>query len=314
MIRVGIAANPAASKDIRRVVSHASSVSNNEKSNIVRRILLGLAATGIDEVVFMPDSAELVPVALKQLKLPFPVRMLEGDWRDHTDDTTLAAHLCREQEVRCLITLGGDGTARAAVKGARDLPLLALSTGTNNAFPVMLEGTLAGLAAGAYAMLDTPLQSAPLLEIWRNNELVDVALIDVAAVDDVLGGRAVWEMERVRTLVTTQITPHTIGLSSIGGFLGVEPAAESVAVGIELGAGRTIHAPIAPGVIAPVNIATHAWLKTGDQYDLPTNAALALDGEREWMSRDGEAWQVRVVADGVRRLDVAAALARWAKR
>ncbi len=44
--------------------------------------------------------------------------------------------------------LGGDGTMRAAVPGLGRTPMLALSTGTNNAFPIMLEATVAGVAVG----------------------------------------------------------------------------------------------------------------------------------------------------------------------
>ena len=39
--RVGIIANPASGKDIRRLVAHGSTFDNNEKTNIVRRVLLG---------------------------------------------------------------------------------------------------------------------------------------------------------------------------------------------------------------------------------------------------------------------------------
>jgi predicted polyphosphate/ATP-dependent NAD kinase len=41
---VGIIANPASGKDIRRLVSHATVVNNNEKVSIVRRLLLALYA------------------------------------------------------------------------------------------------------------------------------------------------------------------------------------------------------------------------------------------------------------------------------
>ena len=44
---VGIIANPAAGKDIRRLVAEGRFVPNNEKRNIVRRILAGLDAVGI---------------------------------------------------------------------------------------------------------------------------------------------------------------------------------------------------------------------------------------------------------------------------
>ncbi len=55
MATVGIIANPAAGKDIRRLVAQASVFDNTEKVNIVRRVLLGLEAVGVEQVIFMPD-------------------------------------------------------------------------------------------------------------------------------------------------------------------------------------------------------------------------------------------------------------------
>jgi predicted polyphosphate/ATP-dependent NAD kinase len=47
-----------------------------------------------------------------------------------------------------IVCLGGDGTARVTASAAGDVPMLALSTGTNNTFPAVREATIAGLAAG----------------------------------------------------------------------------------------------------------------------------------------------------------------------
>jgi predicted polyphosphate/ATP-dependent NAD kinase len=47
MATVGIIANPASGKDIRRLVAHGSVFNNLEKVNIVRRALLGLQAIGV---------------------------------------------------------------------------------------------------------------------------------------------------------------------------------------------------------------------------------------------------------------------------
>lgn len=55
MATVGIIANPASGKDIRRLVAHGSVFDNQEKVNILRRVLLGLQATGVEQVIFMPD-------------------------------------------------------------------------------------------------------------------------------------------------------------------------------------------------------------------------------------------------------------------
>ena len=53
---VGIVANPASGKDIRRLIAHGSTFDNNEKINIVRRVLIGLHAAGARRVRFMPDG------------------------------------------------------------------------------------------------------------------------------------------------------------------------------------------------------------------------------------------------------------------
>ena len=319
---VGIIANPAASQDIRRVVTHAPSVSNHEKSNIVRRVLLGIAATTVETVWYLPDAAGITRSAADRLHLPFALLPLEGAWHGTAADTIAAAAQLAARGAGCVITLGGDGTARAAAKGSRDLPLLALSTGTNNAFPSHLEGTLAGMAAGSVATV-APLatRTAPLLELWRNGVLVDLALVDVAAVDDTLGGRAVWEIERVRQIITTRTIPGTVGLSAIGGHLGIASPAAAIAVAVTIAATNAppatptliVSAPIAPGLIVPVPVSDYTWLRDGDTFDLPSGVALALDGERELMTRTGETWQVRVVAAGLRVVAVEQALAAYAQ-
>src|ERR1051326_7917185 len=56
MASVGIIANPAAGKDIRRLVAHASTFDNLEKVNIVRRVLLGLQGAGVTDVLYIPDA------------------------------------------------------------------------------------------------------------------------------------------------------------------------------------------------------------------------------------------------------------------
>jgi len=56
VISIGIIANPASGKDIRRLVSHATTIDNNEKINIVERIVLGAQGLGVEKVYMMPDS------------------------------------------------------------------------------------------------------------------------------------------------------------------------------------------------------------------------------------------------------------------
>ncbi len=46
-----------------------------------------------------------------------------------------------EREVALIAVLGGDGTHKAVAAEVGDIPLLTLSTGTNNAFPELREAT-----------------------------------------------------------------------------------------------------------------------------------------------------------------------------
>ncbi|MDY7040901.1 MAG: NAD(+)/NADH kinase, partial [Chloroflexota bacterium] len=148
---VGIIANPASGKDIRRLVAHGSVFNNREKVNIVRRVLLGLEAAGVDEVLFMPDYFGIGLRAVEGLKLSMRTSLLEMHSRGTQEDSTEAAARLHEMQVGCIVTLGGDGTNRVVAKGCGDIPLMPISTGTNNVFPEMVEGTIAGMAAGVVA-------------------------------------------------------------------------------------------------------------------------------------------------------------------
>src|SRR5204863_8033022 len=151
MSRVGIIANPAAGKDIRRLVAHGSTFDNNEKINIVRRVLLGLQAASVDEVAYYPDTYGIVARAAAAAKPKLSLSPLAMPVVGHAGDSTEAAQRLRDLGARVIVTLGGDGTNRAVAKGCGDMPLVPISTGTNNVFPEMVEGTLAGLAAGLIA-------------------------------------------------------------------------------------------------------------------------------------------------------------------
>ena len=56
---VGIIANPSAGKDIRRLVAHGRVVSNQEKSNVLRRVFAGINSTEVEQLVVMPDASGL---------------------------------------------------------------------------------------------------------------------------------------------------------------------------------------------------------------------------------------------------------------
>ena len=123
-----------------------------------------------------------------------------------------------------VVLLGGDGTMRAAAPGLGDTPMLALSTGTNNAFPIMIEATVAGMALGLIATgrAHAPTARAKVLHVdvaqadgTRRHE---IALVDVC-VNTIgeIGSRAVWKTDTLRELYCTFAEPDAIGLSSIPG-------------------------------------------------------------------------------------------------
>jgi hypothetical protein len=309
---VGIIANPASGKDIRRIVARGMTVPDHEKINMVRRILIGIAALGVEAVRWMPDAADLVVRAADGLHLQGDMKPLDVPITDSPEDTTRAAEALRERGADCIVVLGGDGTCRAAAKGAGDTPLLPISTGTNNAFPQFVEGTLAGLAAAVVArgLGAAAITQAPCLRILREDVPIDLALIDVVSFEGMVGARAVWQMERVRQLVSARYQPGTIGLSSIAGYLGLQPPAPDVGLTLTLGAGeRRVIAPVAPGVVEQIGVQSYRWLENGEKVRVEqTPCVLALDGERDLVVRNGMLIDVQFDRHGPRVVQVQQAL------
>ncbi len=290
MTTVGIIANPASGKDIRRLVAYGSVFDNNEKVNIVRRVLLGLEAVGVEEVVFMPDSFAIGARAIDGLQCTLTFSFLDFPLLFTQEDSVRAAALMRERGVGCLVTLGGDGTNRAVAKACGAIPLLPISTGTNNVFPVMIEGTLAGLAAGLVAKgaveLARVVRSTRRLEVERNGAFLDIALVDAVVYDDLfVAARAIWEMAKVREIVLTGVEPGRIGLSAIGDALSPLAPVDGAGLYIKTGEGPyEVVAPVAPGLIKRIGVEAVHPLALGERVQISHKpSVLALDGEREIM-------------------------------
>lgn len=325
MATVGIIANPASGKDIRRLVAYGTVFDNQEKVNIVRRILLGLAAAGARKVIYMPDYYGIVPRAVEGLsskdRLPFDLAAADICLTATQDDSMHAAAAMREAGARCLVTLGGDGTNRMVAKGCGPVPVLAVSTGTNNVFPVMLEGTTVGLAAGVVAcgLAAGPavVRRSKKLHILKNGRPADIALIDaVVLADTFVGSRAIWDVGQIRQIVLTRGEPHNIGISAIGGQLAPVGPYEPRGLAIDCGANSAaVLAPIAPGVIVPV--AYRRYEEIAPDEEIPVVHApciIALDGEREVEVRAGDRAAIRLALDGPAIVDAKAALAAAAAR
>ncbi|MFQ6059185.1 MAG: ATP-NAD kinase family protein [Anaerolineae bacterium] len=320
MTTVGIIANPASGKDIRRLVAHGSVFDNQEKVNIVRRVLLGLQASGVDQVVFMPDYFGIGQRATDGLRLSLRTSFLDMPLRANQEDSVQAAALMREMGAGCIVTLGGDGTNRAVAKGCGEVPLMPISTGTNNVFPYMIEGTIAGLAAGVVArgVVDRRrvTRRANRLEICRDGHLIDIALIDAVVYDDVfIASRAIWDMSKVREIFLARAEPSNIGLSSIGGCLYPAVLDEDQGVYIQLGpGGREVTAPIAPGLIRRVGIRNCRLLGVGEEIEVTHKPSiLALDGEREVEVGRGDEVRIRLSREGPCVIDLKRALEEAAR-
>lgn len=313
---VGIIANPAAGKDIRRIVAQGRFVPNHEKVNILKRVLAGLDAAGVERVVFMPDAGALGRGALEGADLRLSAEFVEMPVFHAERDTSRAARAMRDAGVRCIVTLGGDGTNRLVAKECGEIPIMPISTGTNNVFPTMVEGTVAGLAAGGIATGAADAERcAPKharLEALVDGELRDIALVDLAiSTERFVGARAIWDMATVREIFLTRAEPTSVGLSAIGARLRTTSPTEGAGLRIRLGkGGETVTAPVAPGLVRQVEIAEWRTMEAGGAPEIATMrpATAALDGERAFALPPDAEFSVRLSADGPRVVDAALAL------
>ncbi len=311
MSLVGIIANPASGTDIRRLVAYGSVFNNQEKVRMVRRILLGLEAAGVKQVSYMPDFYGIVDRAVHGINSSMELSTLSFEAKADQRDSTRAAQILEENGAACVITLGGDGTNRVVAKGARRVPILPVSTGTNNVFPYMIEGTIAGLAAGLIATQKVPQEegtfTSTLLEIVVEERPVDIAIVDAVVCDDVfIGSRAVWKLDKIRQVFLNRAKPSSIGFSSIGGMMKTIAADEPAGLSMKLGQnGQPVTAPIAPGIIETVSVETADLMTPGEAVEIAFKpCVVALDGEREVEIKKDQKGAVRLSVDGPVVVDV----------
>jgi len=312
--KVGIIANPASGKDVRRLVAYASIMDNNEKTNQLRRIILGIDATGVDEIQIMPDYYELGERALDgigQKKLHTSVTVMDMPISYTSEDSTRAAELMAKQGVGCIVTLGGDGTNRDVARKSGRVPLVPISTGTNNVFPVMVEATTAGLAAGIVArkLIDEGeiIRTHKRLAIIRDGQEIDMALIDAVVLNQLfVGARAIWELPEVRQIICTRAEPTNLGMTAIGGNLHPVGPDDAQGIYLRLGNGRLkVRAAVLPGVIREVGIAEWRLLEPGEEIEVKVKpSVIALDGEREVTVKDTDHISIRLQHDGPPVVDI----------
>jgi hypothetical protein len=267
-------------------------------------------------VLAMPDIFGLVVQAQDKAKVGLHIEFLDMIPTNTSQDSTTAAQLMAAAGVGCIVTLGGDGTNRMVAKGCGYVPLMPISTGTNNVFPVMIEGTLAGLAAAVVALnvdgvRQMAIRLARRLEILRDGQLIDIALVDIVAYNErFIASRAIWDVDKIQAVILSRVGPGTIGASAIGGYLPDTPPNGKQGVWLETGpGGQQVLTPIAPGLLTPVTIQSLRWLAVGEQRVLTyAPAILALDGERELPIKADELIEVRLSQNGPHVVNAPAAL------
>ena len=321
MASIGVIANPQSGKDIRRLVSYATTIDNNEKVNICKRITLAAYGLGIDRVVFMPDTFTMgysVKYQLEDDRMPCcEIEVLDFLFDASMADTVEAARMMEERGVGCVVVLGGDGTSRAAAKELRKTPLMSISTGTNNVYPQMMEGTVAGMAAAVTAMMDDPYSVCihdKRIQVFVNGEYRDMALIDAVISDDEFAGaKAIWDPKKMKHIIVSRCHPASIGFSAVPGAYRIVEDTDPFGYAVDLGeTGIPVKAPIAAGILTPMNIRSSRELPLGEKYTVIAEkpCMIALDGEREVKLFAGDRADFIISGDGPWRVLPRKAIAR----
>lgn len=314
---IGIIANPASGKDVRRLVARASVFDNQEKQAIVRRIIVGAIAAGADSVAYLDDGHGIVRTALAEVGDTLRRTAVAATETANALDTISAARALQAAGCDVVITLGGDGTNRAFTLGWRDATVIPISTGTNNVFPVLAEPTIAGMVAGLLAgdRLDAADlgQRAKLLHVRgadrRGNPVADVGLVDAVLLRrDHVGNLLPFDAARIDRILLTRAEPGAVGMSPIGGLLDVVDAADDEGLLVEMGPGVEFTAPLSPGAFQTVSVRSVTRIPLDVPVPFRGPGVLALDGDRDHRVADQRGLTVSIRRDGPFVIDIDAAM------
>jgi predicted polyphosphate/ATP-dependent NAD kinase len=319
---VGLVANPASGKDIRRLTGKASVFDNREKLAIVRRAVSGALAAGARHFMYMSDSHGIVRQAIAELDVPRGVRFeaLPGPESSSAMDTIAAAEQMAKRNCAVVLVLGGDGTNRAFTRGWRDATLVSLSTGTNNVFPVMAEATVAGMALGLVASGQIKAAAVSdrvkIIDIEIEGESPDIALIDAVMTTEVfIGARALLEPNALREAFLCRAEPAAVGITSLGGL--VRPVHDQDDYGLHVTFaknGKQLYAPMGPGMFEHIGLGKTKRVKLGQVIKSEGPGVVAFDGERERVVGQGQKVSMHMSRTGPRVIDLSRCLAKAAHK
>lgn len=313
-MQIGIIANPESGKDVRRLTSGASISSTHEKVAILRRFLTGFRAFSDAEIHFFDDLDRITRSSLTSLKLE-GVR-IDVETVGTSEDTVRAARVL--QGVKLVVSLGGDGTNRAIAKGWRDVPILPLSTGTNNAFATTTEPTVAGIAAafivnGILPANSISLESKVIHANIEGESNSDIALVDlVGTLDRFVGSRSIVDPAQYQFGFLTQSNASKVGMVGVAGTQQQVGPKEDKGISLMFnessGCVSTVRAAVAPGLVKEVRISVSKLVPLDEPVVYFGPAVLAFDGERERYLRPNQRVTSTVRRDGPRLFNVEATL------
>jgi hypothetical protein len=323
-VRVAICVNPMSGRDVRRLAARASNMTHEAKRDIVARVAAGAEAWGATDLYVTREPFRIAAAALEHMGLRARIHVLEPRIRNSAEDTEEAVRAFLDAGCETIVSLGGDGTNRALVRAlgaaAGRVRLIPLSTGTNNVFPVLVEPTIAGMAAALEAagrLAEAPVRHRckviHVSGIGRYGLPVsDIALIDaVLLLRDHVGNLLPFDPDRIDRILLTRAEPDAIGMSPIGGLLQPLHAEDDAGLLVRMGSGRRFHAPVSPGLFREVGVAGTERITLDQPVTFAGEGVLALDGDRDHKIPAGAELSLCLRRDGPWIVDVGAAM-RWA--
>lgn len=299
MSKIGIIVNPFSGKDLRRIVAQAANVGNNEKVLKVVRMISSMKRFGIAKVYLMPDNY-LVNANIASTvnndgdSSHLMAELLDFIPTDQPEDTIRAVEMMKDKGIDCLIILGGDGTCRLAAKTDISVPVIPVSTGTNNVYPEFWEGTTVGIAASYIAKngLKNNLRRGKRIEVYINDKFTDIALVDAVITDlPYVGSRVVTNVDDIKEVVVCRCSPDFIGFSAIVGSISICEDDDDFGYRLKIVKdGETTLTSVSSGKIEEISYSGLEKIDIGNEYVYcpDFDGTVALDGERTVVFRKGD--------------------------
>lgn len=324
MNKIGIIVNPFSGKDLRRIISQATAIGHDEKIKKVTRMINGMKSFGIERVYLMPDSyglnSSIAAITNYEKDTVLSVEVLDFEPIDQPEDTIKAVEMMKEKGVDCLIVLGGDGTSRLVAKTNLEIPIIPVSTGTNNTYPKFWEGTTVGIAA-AYISKNKTEENLPpkdkRIDIYINNHFTDIALVDAVVTNiPYVGSKVISSMDEMKEIIVCRSSPESIGFSSIVGTINICEDDDDFGCRLKIGEGEAATlAPTSSGQMVEIRYSDFHQMTIGSEHVTRPDydGTIALDGERTITFRGGDNLKFIITRNGPRKVDVCEVLCKAVK-